>query len=165
MVILSLKRKPMKNGTTHQKLGELLGAFMRTILYKERNFGKLYNWHALNDPREIVPPGYRIPNEDDWITLENDISIKDKIGSKLKHEYGWFENGSGNNYSGFSALPGGFRSPAGFFYLAEKNAYWWSISEYDSNNSFYRFLSYSNNIIVKHHFNKGSGFSVRFIKE
>ena len=41
---------------------------------KESNYavyGYLYNWHAVNDRRNITPPGWRVPTDTDWATLEN----------------------------------------------------------------------------------------------
>ena len=32
-------------------------------------YGKLYNWYAINDPRELAPKGYHIPNNEEWIAL------------------------------------------------------------------------------------------------
>jgi uncharacterized protein (TIGR02145 family) len=32
-------------------------------------YGILYNWYAVNDPRGLCPPGFRIPTDDDFIEL------------------------------------------------------------------------------------------------
>jgi uncharacterized protein (TIGR02145 family) len=32
---------------------------------KRKEFGKLYNWFAVNDPRGLAPEGYRIPTDDE----------------------------------------------------------------------------------------------------
>ena len=32
-------------------------------------YGKLYNWHAVHDPRGIAPKGWRVPTDDDWDDL------------------------------------------------------------------------------------------------
>jgi uncharacterized protein (TIGR02145 family) len=33
--------------------------------------GKIYNWYAVIDRRKLAPNGYRIPNKNDWETLNN----------------------------------------------------------------------------------------------
>jgi uncharacterized protein (TIGR02145 family) len=32
---------------------------------KRKEYGKLYNWFSLNDPRGLAPQGYRIPTDDE----------------------------------------------------------------------------------------------------
>ena len=32
-------------------------------------FGRLYNWYALNDSRRISPPGWKVPSKFDFLTL------------------------------------------------------------------------------------------------
>ena len=36
---------------------------------KEAIYGKLYNWHAINDPRGLAPEGWKIPTNIDWVVL------------------------------------------------------------------------------------------------
>jgi uncharacterized protein (TIGR02145 family) len=33
------------------------------------NYGKLYNWYAVNDPRGIAPEGWNVPSDDEWQLL------------------------------------------------------------------------------------------------
>jgi uncharacterized protein (TIGR02145 family) len=88
-------------------------------------YGKLYNWHAVNDPRGLAPEGWYIPSDDDWNELEMALGMSQgdadmegergtNEGSKLKASEGW-EEGGGINSSGFSALPGGYRYINGSF--------------------------------------------------
>lgn len=48
--------------------------------------GKLYNWYAVNDPRGIVPYGYRIPNKMDLTELSNFLD-NEFNSSKIKSIY------------------------------------------------------------------------------
>ncbi len=32
-------------------------------------YGKLYNWYSVNDPRGLAPVGWRIPTDKDWNEL------------------------------------------------------------------------------------------------
>ncbi len=36
-------------------------------------YGKLYNWFAVDDTRGLCPPGWKVPNNDDWDQLKNFI--------------------------------------------------------------------------------------------
>ena len=29
-------------------------------------YGKLYNWHAVNDPRGLAPEGWHVPSDEEW---------------------------------------------------------------------------------------------------
>jgi uncharacterized protein (TIGR02145 family) len=33
-------------------------------------YGRLYNWFAVNDSRNIAPTGWHVPTDEDWKTLE-----------------------------------------------------------------------------------------------
>jgi uncharacterized protein (TIGR02145 family) len=69
-------------------------------------YGRLYNGHAVNDPRKIAPIGFHIANDDEWTQLTTFLGT-DSAGAKMKSTTGWSENGNGTNLSGFNALPGG----------------------------------------------------------
>jgi uncharacterized protein (TIGR02145 family) len=40
----------------------------------EKEYGKLYNWFAVNDPRGLAPEGYEIPTDKQWIKLQQELS-------------------------------------------------------------------------------------------
>ncbi len=46
----------------------------------ETNFGKLYNWYALNDPRGLLPIGFVTPSIQDWQSLNNYNYFKNSNG-------------------------------------------------------------------------------------
>ncbi len=78
-----------------------------------RTYGLLYNWHAVNDSRELAPKGWHIATNSEWQALINHLGGVDEAGGKLK-EAGlahWVApNAGADNSSGYTALPGGFRS-------------------------------------------------------
>lgn len=101
-----------------------------------RRCGRLYNVPALrylDDHPEMLPPGWRIPNTDDYTALfryaniagDSDSANTDKI---RKGDLGWGSaNWTGTNTTGFSWLPAGFFSPAGAgFKVAGSQAYNWT---------------------------------------
>ena len=38
-------------------------------------FGYLYNWYAVNDPRNIAPEGWHIPGDAEWKVLEEYLGM------------------------------------------------------------------------------------------
>ncbi len=144
-------------------------------------YGKLYNWHALNDPRGLAPEGFHIPTDQE---IKSFISLhaRDYVGKQMKEEgkVHWksFTN-SGDNYTGFTALPGDLRCSNGEFnyqrikslgYKAEPDAYWWCsyvnmpIKEFNSLNA-YHIARDSDLCFRLHGIHRNSGLSVRCIKD
>ena len=127
-------------------------------------YGKLYNWFAVNDPRGLAPKGYHIPTDAEWTILSE--SLGDEAGTKMKSNTGWNEDGNGTNTSGFAGLPGGCRSTnIGFFSYFGAFGSWWSSSEDDPNNAWYRSLFYNNGDVARGVTDKLFGFSVRCLRD
>src|SRR5210317_1010044 len=40
-----------------------------------KRYGKLYNWHAVNDSRGLAPKGWHIPSAQEWIVLLDNLSV------------------------------------------------------------------------------------------
>jgi uncharacterized protein (TIGR02145 family) len=70
-----------------------------------------------------------------------------------------------NNGSGFSALPGGFRSNDGTFGFQGFGGLWWSATEYGASGAWYRGLAYSDGGLFRNSSNESGGFSVRLVKD
>jgi len=127
-------------------------------------YGKLYNWYAVNDSRGLAPAGYHIPSDAEWTTLE-DFLGKTDAGKKMKSTNGWNEDGNGTNSSGFSGLPGGFRNYDGTFLGLGKCGYWWSSSEYYTDDAWVRGLGCNGGTVARYDGSKGGGFSVRCLRD
>jgi uncharacterized protein (TIGR02145 family) len=137
-------------------------------------YGKLYNWYALHDPRGLAPKGWHVPTGDEWTTL---VSDKDAVGreqdqNNFKSSTGWAKdpdnddgNSNGNNKSGLSLLPGGYRDNDGSFYRGGTYGFFWTATEYDGINAFY--CSFPNVGFQRDYsgYSKGDGISVRCIKD
>jgi uncharacterized protein (TIGR02145 family) len=89
-------------------------------------YGKLYNWHAVNDPRGLAPEGWHVPSIDEWETLEN--YLYNNQGKKMKSVSGWSKNRNGTDESGFHGLPGGrlFGDGSPGFNRIGESCFWWS---------------------------------------
>jgi uncharacterized protein (TIGR02145 family) len=127
-------------------------------------YGKLYNWYAVNDPRGLAPAGWRIPSNSDWQTLINFVGGEDVAGRKLKSTFGWFENGNGDNLVGFSGLPSGFRNVSGEFELMGIYGYLWSSSPSGGFGAWYLYLAFYANESFLYDEHVGFGLSVRCVK-
>jgi uncharacterized protein (TIGR02145 family) len=49
-----------------------------------RKYGKLYNWHAVNDLRGLAPSGWKIPSKEDFLVLVDAFGGIDVAGRKMK---------------------------------------------------------------------------------
>jgi len=45
------------------------------------DYGKLYNWHAAADERNLCPTGWRVPTDEDWHRLAKYLDVNAKIDS------------------------------------------------------------------------------------
>jgi len=145
------------------------------------DYGLMYNWHAVNDNRNLAPEGWHVPTEEDWQQLDKYLGMSDSEingtryrgtdeGGKLK-ETGTLHWNSPNtgatNSSGFSALPGGFRHLDGSFYSIGVEGYWWSSTEHHNNEdvAWVRKLAYTNSNLDRAAFDAHAGYSVRCIRD
>lgn len=145
--------------------------------------GRLYNWYAVNSGK-LAMEGWRVPDEDDWATLENYLTAsgynydgtnsRNRFAKSLASKTGWEpsdEPGTpgadqqDNNRTGFSGYPYGRRDRDGLFDLFGSHAYWWSATASSSPaNANLRFLSYNGYSLNFLGTVKQSGFSVRLIR-
>jgi uncharacterized protein (TIGR02145 family) len=131
-------------------------------------YGRLYNWFAVSDKRNIAPNGWRVANESDWKTLINYLAGEMVAGGKMKEtgEAHWkFPNSYATNESGFTALPGGIRSSNGEFGSFGKASTWWANTVSDETKAIGYFLNYSDGKVDRNDNDKTFGLSVRCIKE
>ena len=128
-------------------------------------YGKLYNWYAVNDPRGLAPNGYHMPTEAEWTLLTDYLGGESEAGTKMKSTSGWKNNGNGTNISGFSGLPGGYRSDDGTFSFIVNYGYWWCYAESIASYAWYRDLSYLDGNVHRCGDDEKSGFSVRCLRD
>ena len=134
-------------------------------------YGYLYNWWAVdpNNSYNIAPTGWHVPTDAEWATLVNYLGGEDVAGGKLRNmglTYWMWPNTGATNESGFNALPGGYRnSDAGNFEDQYSNAWFWSSSGYTNSTAWSQQLFYNSKSVIRNWSDKGSGYSVRLVKD
>lgn len=130
-------------------------------------YGLLYTWYAATDTRNVCPAGWHIPTNVEFTTLMTYLGGDTIAGRKLK-ETGtthWASPNTGaTNETGFTALPGGYHGYEGSFNFMGYTGYWWSSTEVDANNAWYRGLYYNGSYDHNLSNSKMVGFAVRCIK-
>jgi len=161
----------------------------------ETLYGALYTWAAAMNGAEsndfdrspiqgACPDGWHLPTNDEWKELEMYLGMTSaetraflwrgtNEGDKLKAQTGWYQNGNGNNETGFTALPAGIRMNTGEFRDLTILTHFWSSTEIFVNENHYvwnRSLSYDQSKIGQffgYHFYglpKDYGLSIRCVK-
>jgi uncharacterized protein (TIGR02145 family) len=131
-------------------------------------FGRLYNWFATQDTRNIAPTGWRVANAVDWLILIGYLG-GDTIASKHLKEAGtlhWDGPNNADNSSGFTALPGGRRYKTQIYSGFKLYSVFWTSSLYSEASAPFLYLTTWNDNLVYKGFNyKVNGYSIRCIKE
>lgn len=144
-------------------------------------YGRLYDWNTASNSTSgstnpsgvqgVCPSGWHLPSDDEWKELEMELGMTqveaDGIGfrgtdqgEQLKTSY-W----GGTNSSGFTALPGGYRSVSGAYIVMGSLGRWWTATESGSK-AWMRTLELSADDVVRGNtFGKGYGFSVRCVMD
>jgi uncharacterized protein (TIGR02145 family) len=131
-------------------------------------YGKLYNWFAVSDPRNIAPVGWHVPSKSEWNVLVNYLGGTDVAGDKMKEagQVHWVANTTATNSSGFTGLPGGGRSSYdGTFVLINQTGYWWSSTPDNTFNTWVIDMGASFTNLFIDSGDKHLGASVRCIKD
>lgn len=145
-------------------------------------YGKLYNWYAVHDSRNIAPEGWHVPSDAEWTELTEYLSKNgygyqgsgNDIPKSMASTSGWKKyaipgsaghDQESNNSSGFTALPGGYRYGDGSFSNIGYGNSWWSSTFSNTIGAWYRSMYYSYVEVSRSDYSKSSGFSVRCVMD
>jgi uncharacterized protein (TIGR02145 family) len=153
-------------------------------------YGVLYNWTAAMNGAEsratnpsgvqgVCPSGWHLPSDAEWKQLEMALGMSsdqaNNTGNRGTDEGGkikeagtahWKDPNTGaTNSSGFTALPGDYRRNEETFSSIGYNGYWWSSTERDTYNAWYRELNYYYSTVYRSGNCKEYGFSVRCLRD
>jgi len=135
------------------------------------DYGRLYNWYAVDDARGLCPTGWHVPTDGDFMTLEVELGLSEaeansfgwrgsNQGYRMKSSIFW----DGSNTTGFSMLHGGLRNPNGEFGFENNSGLVWSKS-ITANSGISRAFGTGYDSINKDSDHKNRGFSVRCLKD
>ncbi len=131
-------------------------------------YGRLYNWRAVVDSRNIAPAGWHVSSDDEWWTLVVYLGGGTIAGDKLR-ETGtthWsMQITAVTNESGFTALPGGGRHASGEFEYIYGSGYWWTTTQSSSSLAVEWNIQTAWSNLYMGSNNKSDGFSVRCVKD
>lgn len=134
----------------------------------ETQFGKLYNWYAVNDSRNACPVGWHSPSGAEFTALTTFLGGLTFSGGKLKSTGTslWLNPNEGaTNVSGLSFFPGGFRNGAGGFQEVFGTGVWWTSTAASSFTGFRRTLFFSSQGTFSGTSSNLEGASVRCVKD
>jgi uncharacterized protein (TIGR02145 family) len=140
---------------------------------KVDNYGRLYTWYAITDTRNICPEGWHVPGDEDWQNLIKVLGGQSVAGGKMKEKgttHWKYPNVGATNQSGFTALPGGYRTIESFAFMTEIGFYWSSTANDDNGLAYFMqneaFLGQYGNpyALQPSYFRKAYGMSVRCVK-
>jgi uncharacterized protein (TIGR02145 family) len=150
-------------------------------------YGVLYNWPAAMNAegkaspgpgrsQAVCPSGWHMPDDSEWKTLEMALGMSQydadtlylrnsgEVGKKLKSSLNWINQGNGSNFSGFTAIPGGYRNTHGDFRSVDNYALFWTASLADTL-AYYRSLNFNDNGVYRIPTLKSHGLSVRCVRD
>lgn len=142
------------------------GIYTQTVNYGQGNVVEYYyNWNAAVRVAAAVA-GWHLPSKSEWDQLANAIGGSSTAGTKLKSTYGWDYSGNGTDDYSFSSLPAGqWYVDSGKFTSKGSRAVFWTADQYSSKNGVYCMLEYKYANLGSYNYNKGSGYSVRLVKD
>jgi uncharacterized protein (TIGR02145 family) len=130
-------------------------------------WGRLYNWYAVNDSRNIAPEGWHIPTLQEWYNLQS--TLGSDAGNKMKEvgDAHWTSpNDLATNESGFTALAAGMRGYQGHYISLYQDAFFWTSTEYDVDDARYASLSHGTiSLYLGSRISMRTGCSIRCVKD
>jgi uncharacterized protein (TIGR02145 family) len=130
-------------------------------------YGRLYNWYAVDDARGLCPSGWHVPSDEAYTTLTDFLGGASVAIGKMK-EAGtthWNAPNTGaDNSSGFTALGSGYVLTNGNFYGLQSYCGLWSSSP-EGDYAWSQILDYSSAGVNRQQQFLRSGFSVRCLRD
>ena len=126
-------------------------------------YGKIYNWFAATDPRNIAPEGWRLPTEDDFKILIAYLGANSSNPLREKGALHWESPNEGaTNSTGFTAYPNPIRYTHNFE-IPPLCYFWSSTPKLNSTLSSNTLTVYSDGVFIEPVANT-LGVSIRLIK-
>jgi uncharacterized protein (TIGR02145 family) len=135
-------------------------------------YGLLYNWFVVDDPRGICPPGWRVPDNNDWVLLIGMVGGGTVSGAALKSKRtdplpapSWYFPNEATDKSGWSGLPGGRRHWHGGWGGIGSHGNFLSSTELDSIYNYSRILYHLDTTLRSYWASKQNANSIRCLRD
>jgi uncharacterized protein (TIGR02145 family) len=132
-------------------------------------YGRLYNYYAAVDGRNICPEGWHVPNDDEWTELVQFLGGPDVAGGKLKQtgtDLWSSPNGDATNETGFTAIPGGSRTAIEGLYVGLGiNGGMWSTTAQSAEKAYVWNVTSTDGAMNHFDQRKNTGWAVRCVKD
>jgi uncharacterized protein (TIGR02145 family) len=130
-------------------------------------YGKLYNWYAVSDQRNLCPLGWHIPSSAEYSILFDNLGGSTAAGGKMKLNSSIWQspNVGVSNSSGFSWIPGGSRTNGNFMELGIISGAWSSTPTFSNLDAFVYTATNQSITIGTNSASKNSGWPVRCLKD
>ena len=128
------------------------------------DYGRLYNWYAVDDARGLCPSGWHVPTDGEYTELTDFLGGSSIAGTQIKSSPSDNPAWDGTNTSGFSGLAGGYRNLNGGFNNGGYSGCFWSASAYGTD-AWFRLLLGGNTEVLRYNSYLRSGFSVRCVRD
>lgn len=132
-------------------------------------YGSLYNWYAVVTGK-LCPTDWHVPSKAEWEVMQNYLGGQSIAGGSMKATTHWNSPNTGaTNVSGFTALPGGRRSPfgGGAFHGFGEFTSWWSSTidiPVGAGEAWFHSVAYQTSLFYTNSIILTAGYSVRCIK-
>jgi uncharacterized protein (TIGR02145 family) len=131
-------------------------------------YGRLYNWYAAADSRNMAPIGWHVASDAEYQTLVDYLGFGTIAGGKMKEAgttHWTIPNTGATNESGFTALPSGYRGGNGIYFNMSENVIFWSSTDDYDNYALTRHLYYNFSNFNRSYYDKHYGYSVRCVRD
>ncbi len=139
------------------------------------DYGRLYNWYAVDDARGLCPSDWHVPTDGEFVILEIELGLNETAAwsagsrgpeqaAKLKSSPADSPSWDGNNTSGFSGLPGGYLVWGNYDYEGQEGFFWTS-TIWDSSGGLPWYRALLSNAIQRNHNQPVQAKSVRCLKD
>ncbi len=109
-------------------------------------YGKLYNWYAVDDARNVCPTGWHVPSDAEWTALVDLFGGSQDAGGKLKTvgTANWSSpNVGATNESGFAGIGGSFAHGITCnFGTLNVDGIWWTSTPWSTTGAWFFLLAH-----------------------
>ncbi len=127
-------------------------------------YGRLYNWYAITDTRNVCPVNWHVPASSEFLILSNSVGGNGNILKEIGTAH--WANALGTDLYNFTAVGTGYMGTSSYSDL-KNSTYFWTINEVSSGSaSAYTWsLFSSNSSFAQSAQGKIGGFTVRCIHD